>query len=255
VLDFYWIKFRRFTESTISFWEENSMVSRQTIGGTRKFGLKLAIGMLLLLLPIQAQAGVLGIGVTAKGGTTGVGADLTVPLVSNWLNLRAGYNFGSLRPSITYSGIKYKADVDFETVPILLDLHPFHGNFRITGGVFYNNNEMDLSSTVDASTVGLGAGAGTATLNAAVSWSNEFAPYLGIGWGNAADDNTLDLPIAIGFSLDVGAFYQGSPDVLLTDSSGLVSPADLAIEQQQLQDDLDGFKFYPVVTLGIHIRF
>jgi len=76
------------------------------------------------------------------------------------------------------------------------------------------------------------------SVNANVSWSNEFAPYLGIGWGNAADDNTLDLPIAIGFSLDIGAFYQGSPDVLLTESSGLVPPADLFREQQQLEDSL-----------------
>ena len=230
------------------------MMVRQPIGGIRRCGLQLVIGMILLILPIQAQA-VVGIGVTAKVGTTGLGGDVTVPLVSNWLNLRAGYNFGSLRPSITEAGIKYKADVNFESVPILLDLHPFHGNFRVTGGVFYNKNDMDLSSTVDASTVGLGLGAGTATLNANVSWSKEFAPYLGIGWGNAADDNTLDLPIAVGFSLDIGAFYQGSPNVFLTDSTGLVPAADLAREQQQLEDDLDGFKFYPVITLGIHIRF
>jgi hypothetical protein len=255
VLDFYWIKLRRFTKSAISFWEENSMVSRQTNDGFRKFGLKLAIGMLLLLLPIQAQAGVLGVGVTGKVGTTGVGADLTVPLISNWVNLRAGYNWLGLRPSIDEGGIKYKADVDFQNIPILLDLHPFHGNFRVTGGVYYNKNEMDLSSTVNANTVGLGTGVGTATLNANVSWSKEFAPYLGIGFGNAADDNTFDLPIALGFSLDVGAFYQGSPNVLLTDSSGLVPASDLAAEQAQLQDDLDGFKFYPVVTVGIHIRF
>ena len=114
---------------------------------------------------------------------------------------------------------------------------------------------MDLSATVNANTVGNGTGTGTATLNANTSWSNEWAPYVGIGWGNAADDNTLDLPIAVGFSLDIGAFYQGSPDVLLTDSSGLVPAADLALEQAQLEDDLSGFKFYPVITLGIHIRF
>ncbi len=231
------------------------MVVRQTIGEIRKCGLQLVIGMLLLILPIQAQAGVVGIGVTGKVGTTGLGADVTVPLVSNWLNLRAGYNFGELSPSITQAGIKYKADFNFESVPILLDLHPFHGGFRITGGVYFNKNDMDLSSTVDASTVGLGLGVGTATLNANVSWSKEFAPYLGIGWGNAADDNTLDLPIAVGFSLDIGAFYQGSPDVFLTDSSGLVPAADLAIEAAQLEDDLSGFKFYPVITVGIHIRF
>ena len=228
------------------------MAARHAIARTRRRGLQFVIGMMLLLFPLQAQAVV---GVTAKVGTTGLGADLTVPLISNWLNLRTGYNFGEIRPSTTQAGINYKSDVHLESVPLLLDLHPFHGGFRITGGVYYNKNEADLFSTVDASDVGLGMGIGTTTLNAHVSWSNEFAPYLGIGWGNAADDNTLDLPIAIGFSLDIGAFYQGSPDVLLTDSSGLVPPADLLREQQQLEDDLSDFKFYPVITVGIHIRF
>ena len=231
------------------------MVVRQTIRKIRKLGLPLVFGALLFILPTQALAGILGVGVTAKGGTTGLGGDLTVPLVSNWLNLRGGYNIGELRPSITEAGIDYKSDIHFESIPILLDLHPFHGGFRITGGVFINKNELDLSSTVDASTVGNGGSAGTATLNANVSWSKDFAPYLGIGWGNAADDNTLDLPIAVGFSLDIGAFYQGSPDVLLTDSSGSVNAADLEAERRQLEDDLSGFKFYPVVTVGIHIRF
>ena len=230
------------------------MVARQTIGKIRRFGLQLVIGVMLLTLPIQAQAVV---GVTGKVGTTGLGGDVTVPLVSNWLNLRSGYNFGELRPSTTQAGIKYKGDMHLESVPILLDLHPFHGGFRITGGVFYNKNEMDLSSLVDANSVGLGGvppGTNVA-LNANVGWSEEFAPYLGIGWGNAADDNTLDLPIALGFSLDIGAFYQGSPNVILTERTGTVSAADLAIEAAQIEEDLSSFKFYPVVTVGIHIRF
>jgi hypothetical protein len=231
------------------------MVARQTLGGIRIVGLQLVIGMFLLIIPLQTQAAVVGIGVTGKVGTTGLGADLTVPLVSNWLNLRGGYNFGELRPSLTEGDIKYSADVHLESVPILLDLHPFHGGFRITGGVYFNRNEIDLSSVVDASTIGLGSGAGPATVNANVGWSNEFAPYLGIGWGNAADDNTLDLPIAVGFSLDIGAFYQGSADVLITESTGTVSAADLAIEAAQIEDDLSDLKFFPVVTVGIHVRF
>ncbi len=229
------------------------MMVRPTIGRIRRCALQLVIGVMLLILPLQAQAVV---GVTAKGGTTGLGGDVTIPLVPNWLNLRGGYNFGEIRPSATYSGIKYKADVDFESVPILLDLHPFHGGFRITGGVFYNKNEADLSAFLaSGSEFGGGTVPADTTVNANVSWSKEFMPYLGIGWGNAADDNTLDSPIAVGFSLDIGAFYQGSPNVLLTESSGLASPADIAAEQAQLEDDLSGFKFFPVVTLGIHIRF
>ncbi len=230
------------------------MAARKTIETIRKRALQLVLGMMLVVLPAQAQA-LMGIGVTGKVGTPGLGADLTVPLITNWVNLRAGYNYGELRPSTSQGGINYKADVRLETVPLLIDLHPFHGNFRITGGVFYNQTEMDLSSIVDASTVGGGGGFGTAILNANVSWSKEFAPYFGIGYGNAADDNFLDLPIALGLSIDLGAFYQGSPDVVLTESSGTVSPFDLAVEAAQIEEDLSGFKFYPVLTIGIHIRF
>jgi hypothetical protein len=207
---------------------------------------------MLFMLPMQAQAGVIDVGVTGKVGTTGLGADVTVPLISNLLNLRGGYNFTELRPSTTQGDIKYKADMNLESVPILLDLHPFNGGFRITGGVYFNKNEIDLSSTVDASTVGLGGSLGTANLNANVSWSKDFAPYLGIGWGNAAD---ADSTFPIGFSLDIGAFYQGSPDVVLTESTGSVNPADLAAEQAQLEEDLSDLKFFPVITVGIHFQF
>jgi hypothetical protein len=205
------------------------------------------------MLPLQAQADVIGVGVTGKVGTTGLGADVTVPLVTNWLNLRAGYNYGELRPSTTQGDIKYKGDIQLESVPILLDLHPFNGGFRVTGGVYYNNNDMDLSGTVDASTIGLsGTGIGTATVNANIGWSEEFAPYLGIGWGNAAD---ADATLPVGFSLDIGAFYQGSPDVFLTESTGTVPASDLAAEAAQIEEDLSEFKFFPVITVGIHIQF
>ncbi len=232
------------------------MAARQTIKGIRGRTLQLVIGMMLLILPVQAQA-LLGIGVTGKVGTTGLGADLTVPLIPNWINLRAGYNYGEWRPSTTQGGINYKADARLETAPLLIDIYPFHGNFRITGGVYLNRTEIDLSSIVDANNVGLGGVApGTnVILNADVSWSKDYAPYFGIGYGNAADTNFLDLPIALGLSIDLGAFYQGSPDVILTENTGTVSPVDLAIEAAQLEEDLSDFKFFPVLTIGIHIRF
>jgi hypothetical protein len=89
-------------------------------------------------------------------------------------------------------------------------------------------------------------------LNANVDWSEEFAPYLGIGWGNAADGDAV---LPVGFSLDIGAFYQGSPDVILTESTGTVSAPDIAAEQAQIEEDLSELKFFPVITVGIHIQF
>lgn len=231
------------------------MAVRPTIKGIRGRTLQLVIGIMLLILPVQAQA-LLGVGVTGKVGTTGLGADLTVPLIPNWINLRAGYNYGEWRPSTTQGGINYKADARLETTPLLIDIHPFHGNFRITGGVYLNRTEIDLSSIVDANDVGLGGSLpGIAVLNANVSWSKDYAPYFGIGYGNAADANLLDLPIAVGLSIDLGAYYQGSPTVILTESTGSVLPADLAAEAAQLEQDLSNFKFFPVLTIGIHIRF
>ncbi len=232
------------------------MAVRPTIKGIRGRTLQLVIGMMLLIMPVQAQA-LLGVGVTGKVGTTGLGADLTVPLIPNWINLRAGYNYGELRPSTTQGGINYKADLRLGTAPLLIDIYPFHGNFRITGGVYLNRTKLDLSSIVDANDVGLGGVLpGTnVTLNANVSWSKDYAPYFGIGYGNAVDANVLDLPIALGLSIDLGAYYQGSPTVILTESTGSVLPADLAAEAAQLEQDLSNFKFFPVLTIGIHIRF
>ncbi len=60
------------------------MVARHAIARIRRRGLQLAIGMMLLLFPLQAQAAVVGVGVTAKVGTTGLGVDLTVPLRLEW---------------------------------------------------------------------------------------------------------------------------------------------------------------------------
>lgn len=216
-------------------------------------------GLCLLVFSANAHA-VVDIGVTAKFGTTGIGADVTVPIVSNWINLRAGYNWFEFRPSIDEAGIDYQADVDFETVPLLVDLHPFHGNFRVTAGVYYNNNQLSLTATPTGSfnigTLTIRAGSGI-SLRSTVDWQDKFAPYFGIGWGNAVDDNFLDLPIAIGFSADVGAFYQGNARVNLIQVGGIirVPQAQLDAEAAELADSISDTKFFPVVTVGIHIRF
>ena len=96
----------------------------------------------------------------------------------------------------------------------------------------------------------------------------KFAPYVGLGFGNAMVGSGL-----YGI-FDIGVMFQGAPDVALaasgsatvTDSNGLSRPVlDLssdpevqdavAQEQASLQDDLKDFKFYPVVNIGIGYRF
>lgn len=78
-------------------------------------------------------------------------------------------------------------------------------------------------------------------------------PYAGIGWGNAARGRGL------GFSLEIGAMFQGSPEVSLRGDGGLAGdPAfedDLRREEEEAEEDLEDFKIYPVVSLGLSYHF
>jgi hypothetical protein len=74
------------------------------------------------------------------------------------------------------------------------------------------------------------------------------SPYLGLGWGGAPS-------AGLHFIGDIGVIAQGKPTVTLTDSNGGISAADLQQSQERLQHDLDKFRWYPVVQVGLGYRF
>lgn len=198
-----------------------------------------------------------GVGLAAKVGSTGVGADLTLGLARS-LNVRLGAQAYTRSETRTEQEIEYDADLKLVSGEILLDVHPGGRGFRVSGGVIVNGNEVTAVSTEDAVytingvpyPVGL-----VGRLEGRVE-TNSVAPYLGIGWGNA---------VAPGgpwrFALDVGAFYQGKPKVSLTAHPliPILLPErfeeDLEAERQDIEDDLDSYRFYPVVSLGLSYRF
>jgi hypothetical protein len=83
---------------------------------------------------------------------------------------------------------------------------------------------------------------------------DDIAPYVGIGW-----DTTFGKDNCFGLVFELGVLYQGSPDVNLVSSGPIASDptfqAELAKETAALQDDLDEYKFYPVVAVGLSYRF
>jgi hypothetical protein len=86
------------------------------------------------------------------------------------------------------------------------------------------------------------------------------SPYIGFGWGNpTAEDSRIHLLV------DVGAICGGAPGVTLTAECGPAAPAgspacsqaqsDLASEAARLRHKADILRWYPVVSLGIGVRF
>ena len=125
-------------------------------------------------------------------------------------------------------------------------------------GLYYNDN--GFSGTVTPSTIQnveingvMYTSADIGKLNTDVTF-NKIAPYFGIGWGNNAKDKGW------GFTFDLGALYHGKGTADLTAEG--INPAvatqinnGLIIEEQNINDDLSSFKFYPVISLGINKSF
>ncbi|HHL19506.1 MAG TPA: hypothetical protein ENJ33_07205 [Thiothrix sp.] len=199
---------------------------------------------------------------TAKIGTLGVGADLTYGMTDK-LNARFSVNGGSISADGEEDGINYKGDLDLLSGGALVDYHPFISNFRLSAGLFANENEFNLDASGSNNAV-IGARSydlSNANLNTQIGF-NSLAPYLGIGWGNAVKKGSQWR-----FSLDAGVLFQGSPEAKFTTSGTVDSGAgaisvndslfqnDLDQEEQNLNDELKDFKALPVISLGTSYRF
>ncbi len=193
---------------------------------------------------------------SVKAGTLGVGLEAERTF-SDSIGSRVGVNYFTYSYSGTESDIEYDFDLNLMSVSALLDWHPLKGSFRISGGAIYNGNDIDGTGQLAATNNIIGDLPFTSdevgTLKSEIDF-NDIAPYLGLGWDTSfGKDNNF------GFVLDIGAIYQGSPKVDLsadgTSASDPTFQSQLAIEEENLQDDLDEFKVYPVLSIGISYRF
>lgn len=209
---------------------------------------------------LAATSALAAVGATLKVGTLGVGADTTIG-ISERVNARVNLNYFSYGKVITEDadedgsgGGTIKPQLKLLTIGALLDWHPWAQGFRLSAGLYLNKNKLDLtaelSDTVDINDreYSLSDVGGTVDFNS-------LAPYLGLGYGNAVGSNGN-----WHFSFDIGAMFQGSPqiDLRATASDPALQSqlnADLAAEKKNLEDDLGVFTIYPVVSLGVSYRF
>lgn len=212
-------------------------------------GAVLAFVVSLLVATGAAEAGD-RVGIGVKVGTLGLGVDLT-GRVNNWFSVRGSVNAYDLTKTYSDTDIDYDADATLGAYGVLLDFHPFRGNFRLTAGYMKNRNQIDLEA-VPTADVEIGdttyTPAEVGTLTGGVQFEDS-AAYFGLGFGSAAKG-----PGRVRFVLDVGALMQGAGDVTIASSTGLVSGADLAKEEAEIEDDISSVSFWPVLAFGISFR-
>ncbi len=222
----------------------------------KRFFLSITVLAIILFSVVNgASADTFDMALGAKVGTPGLGLELTVGLLDS-LNTRVGVNAFTYGYDFEVDDFNYDADLNLFTAMLLADWHLFDNDFRITGGIVLNENEIDAVGTTDKDIVVINdtgyRAAEVGDLKTTISF-NKFAPYFGIGWGNAVGDNFFN------FSIDLGVILSGSPKATLTANGPLASDPDfqrnLAAEADDVEKEGENFDIYPIIALGLNFQF
>lgn len=212
---------------------------------------ELLLASLLILASATSQADDSSFALGLTGGTTGYGLSGTFKMTES-LNLRAVYTSFDDTDSVTESGINYNFTYDIGFTSLLLDWHPMDSSFRLSTGLADGGIKVSGIANATSGNYNIGGTTYTAaaagTVNATVEYDS-VAPYFGIGWGNAVNEDG-----SFTFSLDLGVVVMDDPTTDIT-ATGAVAAADLTQEEQELKDALDSFELYPVFNLGLHYKF
>ena len=200
------------------------------------------------------------VNVSVGASTLGFGVQVATALIPGTLDAAVGFNHTTFNKNGTYTSngdnIPYSGSLRLQSIPVLLDYYPFHGVFRITGGVMVNENDMSVLASGGSGSYTINGDTYTAqqvgTLTGKIAW-RRVAPYLGIGWGSKAARHS-------GFSMgfDVGVLMTGSPDVTLN-ASGSASDQplanDVAAAQAKANNQASSYRFWPVIGLRVGYAF
>ncbi len=176
-----------------------------------------------------------------------------------------------------------KADAKFEfdgnNAGIILDVHPFGGTFRVSGGLNFSNMELKAKTHLKASGNGIAqlankeyefggvtyrALGSEGDINGKYSW-NTVQPYLGIGWSSDGDGDR-----SFYFTADLGVNFIGSGKLKVNASDNIqmkdpmgnwVAVDNSSLEHSVREEGKDFFKVadnlhvYPVLQFGLGYRF
>ena len=200
------------------------------------------------------------IGVTA--GTLGVGPEASYRLSQN-IGIRGNATFLSVNADINSDDLKYDANLKLQSGGVMLDLYPLGGGFRVSGGVRINGNRASAVGTPNSATsyqingtVYTAGEIGTLTAETDIK---KVAPALTLGYGGGLSRGLV-------FGVEAGVLFQGTVQVKPLTLTGLCAGpnapatcatlnADIQAERQSVNDDIDGYKLFPILQLSVGYRF
>lgn len=194
----------------------------------------------------------LRVGIT--GGTLGIGPEVGYR-VSEMFGVRANATFLSISRDIDSSGINYDGKAKLKSGGVMVDVFPFGGGFRLSGGLRINGNEARVVAS-PTQPVFIGDNPIPYTPSEIGTLRTEtdlksLAPTLTLGYGGGLSKGLV-------FGIEAGAMFQGKMKIKplsYTGSAIGAIAADLERERQEIEDDIDNFKVYPILQFSLGYRF
>lgn len=219
----------------------------------------LAAATIAAALAAAGAASAQNVAVGAQIGTPGIGATAEYS-VSPHVTLRGSLDVLSYDHDVSSDDVDYAGELDWTQGGVFVDVHPTASPFFVSAGAYFGDRTVDLRATANTSAQ-IGNTVFTPEQIGTLSGEADFGSasgFLGLGW-----DDTFHTDRQWGFRALVGAQIADSPSVRLARTGGVALPAniqtqldaELRNEERELQDDLEDFRIYPVVQVGLTYRF
>jgi|GEM_PF-471583 len=195
-----------------------------------------------------------GISITPKVGTQGIGLEIGTAF-NEYIGARTGVNYAKYSDGDEINNIDYDYDVNVLNANALIDVRPFANGFRMTGGAYFQPDEVEFSATP----------AGSESINGTTYTASEIgridgkvetgdiSPYAGIGFSRAFTKTSnwfFDTDLGVKFN-DISTNIT-SNGTLAGDAT---FDADLQAEKQKVQDKFDAIEYYPIFNIGFGYKF
>ena len=232
---------------------------------------KLLCGGLLAFACFGQSSDLPRLGIGVKFSTLGAGIEAATA-VTRKSNVRGGFNAFTYGTDLTKDGISYSGELRLRSVDVLYDQY-LVGPLHVSPGVLlYNGNRGTATASVPGGqSFSLGGNTfyssaadpvrGNGTLNLGT-----VSPMILFGVGNLLPRN--DHHFAVNF--EAGVIFQRAPQATLNlagstcNSTGIVClpvasnpvvQSSIQSEQTKINNDVNFFKYYPILSLGFGYKF
>jgi len=203
----------------------------------------------LLLLPLAAHA----TPVSVAGGVGSLGLSLDGAYhINQYFSVDAEFNRFDHSGNRSYEGVNYDYGLHLSSFLVMLNWYPFGGAWHLSAGLANNSSSIDATGVPQNGSYTFNGHTYSAAEVGATSAGLSFpksATYLGMGWGGNGD---------WGLVFNLGLLHFSSPQFALNVAGAASNPslaADVQQYQNQVQNRVNSWTWYPQAALEFYIRF